>query len=286
VSEPGFMRVLPCGTMQGVPVEAFVEAAAIAGFDAVSFSPRMVQAWLSESSGRTVADLRSLVDGAGLSVSELDPVAGWHDAPRSPSGVELPAETRRTMAWAAELGAARVTALVLPGEVHEVGPASEGLTALVELGAELGVAVQVEPFAWSSLHGLAEAAAMARAAGPAERVGLMVDTWHLVQAGGGPAAAAELEVERVHGVQLADGVVAKAGTDLAAENRTERRWPGEGSLHPEQVLADLAARGWRGPVGVEVFGPVGAASLPRARRARAALDLVLDQVSGATARPS
>ena len=91
----------------------------------------------------------------------------------------------------------------------------------------------------------------------------------------------QLEVERVHGVQLADGHLAEAGADLAAENRTGRVWPGEGVLHPEQVLADLAVRGWRGPVGVEVFGPVGSESLPRARRARAALDLVLDQASGA-----
>ena len=254
MTEWPFVRVLPCGTMQGVPVEAYIETAAAAGFDAISLSPRIVQGWLSGAPGRTVADVRALLDDAGLSVSELDPVAGWHDAPRSSSGVELPADLRRGMSWAVVLGAARVTALVLPGEVHELGPASEGLAALVELGTDLGVAVQVEPFAWSSLHSLTEAATLARAAGPARWVGLMVDTWHLAQSGGGPAAAAELEVERVHGLQIADGHRAEPGADLAEENRTGRRWPGEGTLHPEQVLIDLAGRGWTGPVAIEIFG--------------------------------
>ena len=261
--------------MEGVGVEAHVEAAAAAGFDAISLRPRHVRRWLDGGPGRTLRGLVSTVVGHGIAVAELDPVMGWNDPAGRPGGV-LPGQVVEDLDLAAALGAAAVTALVGPGEPWDHGAGIDGLGALAEAALARGVRVQVEPFGWSALHDLREAAAVARAVGR-PGVGVMVDTWHLDRAGGGPRAVDELAVEEVLGLQVSDGPARPTDEDLAADCFDSRAWPDDpaGELRPDRVVAALRRRGWAGPVAPEVFGDASADPRGRARRAALSLDGLL-----------
>src|SRR5689334_4665409 len=142
-TRPGLIRVLPAGTMDGVPVEAHLEAAAGAGFDAVSLRPRHLRAWLEERPERSLGQLAARLRSLALGVSELDPVMGWSD-PRTWTGATLPDAIEAELDMAATVGAVAVTALVAPGEPWDPGPGAEGLHALCAAAAERGVMVQLE----------------------------------------------------------------------------------------------------------------------------------------------
>lgn len=269
------VRVLPAGSMEGVSIEAHLEAAAATGHGAVSLRPRHVRAWCDGPRGRSLGRLADLLGELGLGVSELDPVTGWSD-PRLWPTTQLPAAVLEDLDTAAALGAVAVTALVAPGESWTPGPGVAGLDALCAAARQRDVLVQIEPFGWSDLWDITEAVAAVEEVG-ADNAGVLVDTWHLDRRGGGVATVDALPVARVLGLQVSDGPAAPAGADLREDCVTARTWPGspEGALHPERVLASLLDRGWCGPVGVEVFGDASPDPLARARRAAAAFDAML-----------
>jgi sugar phosphate isomerase/epimerase len=273
--------------MEGTSIEEHLDAAAAAGFDAVSLRPLAVRAWQRQAPRRSPVQLAERLRDLGLGLAELDPVVGWHDAvggARVPAaGEPVPDVVRADLDLAAELGARAVTALVPPGATWSDGPGVAGLVALAAAAGERGLLVQVEPFGWSALGTLPAAARAVRAAGAAD-VGVMVDTWHLARAGGDATTVDALATREVVGVQLADGPAEPEHDDPAEDNRRGRRWPGEGDHHPERVLASLLGRGWRGPVAVEVFGPT-PDPVARARRARRSLDAAVASAAVPADRP-
>lgn len=266
------VRVLPAGTMQGVTVEAHLDVAASTGFDAVSLRPRHLRAW---TSGRSLRWLAARLGELSLGVAELDPVAGW-SAPRLWPSAALPGRIHEELDMAATLGAVAVTALVAPGEAWEPGPGAEGLAVLCAAAADRGVLVQLEPFGWSALSEVTMAAAVIREIG-ATNAGVLIDTWHHVRRGGNVTTLEALAVDEILGLQVSDGPAEPVGADLQEDCFAARTWPGDpaGELHPERFLAALIARGWSGPVSVEVFGDGSADPHGRARRAASALDAML-----------
>jgi sugar phosphate isomerase/epimerase len=272
----GIERVLPAGTVEGVPVEVHLEVAAATGHDAVSLRPAHLRAWCGEAHGRTLEELAARLDDLGLVVSELDPVMGWSDPCPWPGG-RLPDGILADLDMAAAVGARAVTALVAPGEAWDRGPGVAGFAALCAAAGDRGVDVQIEPFGWSELWDVVEAVAVTEQVDSA-RAGVMVDTWHLARRGGGVATVASLPVERVMGLQVSDGPAAPRSADLREDCFSARTWPGEptGELHPELILESLLGRGWSGPVAVEVFGTEPPDPLDRARRSARAFDAVLD----------
>jgi len=269
------VRVLPAGTMQGVAVEAHLDAAAATCFDAVSLRPRHLRAWTTEGPGRSLHRLAARLRELSLGVAELDPVVGWSD-PRRWEESALSERILDELEMAATLGAVAVTALVAPGEAWEPGPGTEGLAALCAAAADRGLLVQVEPFGWSALGEVTEAAAAIREIG-APNAGVLVDTWHLDRRGGDAATLEALAVDEILGLQVSDGPAEPVGADLQEDCFVARTWPGDpaGELQPERVLAALVARGWSGPVSVEVFGDGSGDPVGRARRAAEALDAML-----------
>src|SRR3954468_15749685 len=95
-------RVLPAGSMDGVPVEAHLDAAAATGFGAVSLRPRHLRAWTDEVPGRTLEGLAARLRELSLGVSELDPVTGWSD-PRTWTSVAVPDRIAAELDMAATL---------------------------------------------------------------------------------------------------------------------------------------------------------------------------------------
>jgi sugar phosphate isomerase/epimerase len=275
----GVVRVLPAGTMEGVAVEEHLVAAAGAGFDSVSLRPRHLRAWLADRPGRSLDHVAALVHELALGVCELDPVTGWCDPSTWPaSGV--PHQILEELDMAAAVGAAAVSALVLPGERWERGAGVEAMGRLCAAAGERGVAVQIEAFGWSPLWDVREAAAVARATGAAN-AGVVVDTWHHQRRGGDVAEVEAVPAHLVRGVQVSDGPATPVVADLREDCFAARTWPGDpgGELHPERVLGSLLGRGWTGPVAVEVFGAAGD-PFQRAARAADALDALLARTEG------
>jgi 4-hydroxyphenylpyruvate dioxygenase len=274
--QPELLRVLSTGTFTGAPVELLVAVAAAAGFDGISLRPADVRRWVAGAPGRTPRALRALLQAAGLRLTELDPVMAWY--PPSQAGQpshERETETRETLDLAADLGAPAVSALVAPDAVWDLPAASRALRTLAAEAAQRDLLIQLEPFSWSPLRDLTAASRLLAAADHPANAGLLVDTWHLARSGISSAVLDRIDVARVFGVQVSDGAAVASESDLAADNRGNRRWPGEGELQPGLRLRQLTRRGWRGPVGVEVFASDWPDPFARARRARESLDQLL-----------
>lgn len=268
--------VLPAGTMNGVALETHLEVAAATGHALVSLRPRHVRAWATSGPGHTTDALAGRLDGLGLGVAELDPVTGWDDPRRWPT-VELPGDVLDDLDLAAAVGARAVTALVMPGERWDPEAGVDGLGLLAAAAAERGLAVQLEPFAWSALWDIVEAAEVAARCGE-PNAGVLVDNWHLQRRGGSAATLDAVPVEAVLGLQLCDAVVVEGlGPDQLAADSPNRLFPGDpaGGLRPEAVLAALVRRGWSGPVAIEVFAGEPTDPLERARRAAASFRAVV-----------
>ncbi len=273
------VRVLPAGTMDGVSIEAHLEAAAATGFDAVSLRPRHLRAWLAAEPGRRLDRLAARLRELSLGLAELDPVTGWSDPRTWPTG-ELPGRVVEELDMASELGAAAVTALVLPEEGWDATAGAEGLSALCAAASERSVRVQIEPFGWSPMWSAVEAAELVVRVGATD-AGVMVDTWHHQRGGGDAATLDAVPLELILGLQVSDGPATPLDPDLRRDCFAARTWPGDpaGGQHPERVLGALLARGWSGPVGVEVFGAVDD-PLQRAARTADAMDAMLGATEG------
>lgn len=259
--------VLPAGTMNGVALETHLDVAAATGHELVSLRPRHIREWTATGPGHTADALAERLGSLGLGVSELDPVAGWHDPRRWPT-VELPGDVLDDLDLAAAVGARSVTALVLPGEPWDPEVGVDGLGLLAAAAAERGLTVQVEPFAWSALWDLPEAVDVVARCGAAN-AGVLVDNWHLQRRGGSAATLDAIPVDRVLGVQLCDATADGPTPEQLAADSQNRLFPGDpvGGLRPEAVLASLLRRGWSGPVAIEVFAGEPTDPLKRARRA-------------------
>lgn len=251
--------VLSVGTMGGIDVDTYLDAAAAAGFAAVSLRPPGIDAWTA--AGHSLASLRRRLGDLGLALAEVDPVTGW-------SGGTVAPTSPRILDVAAALGARAVSALVLPDEHADEPALTEGFAALCDEASHRGLLVQLEAFAWSPVRSLALAGRITRE--PANG-GVLVDTWHVARAGEGVADVAALDTDQVLALQVSDGPATPAVDDIVVDCIRHRRWPGEGRLDPGRIVGTLLARGWSGPVGVEVFGSAADAPVARAHRAHRSL---------------
>ncbi len=227
--------ILCSGTFApGTPIRVKAEAAARAGFDAISVYAHEYEPGLRER----LADL-------GLSVAELDGATAW--MPGQPG-----TDVQRAVDIAADLHARSITVLETTGTAPDTAVAAEHFARVCERAALVDVAVDIEPYAWSGLASLASAAAVIRRAG-CPNGGIMLDVWHLVR---GPDAG-HLDpacVDLVHGLQVSEAQEPRPGLSLRDECMTGRRLPGDRSASLVEALPHI-------PYGVEVFSLPGSPDL-------------------------
>jgi sugar phosphate isomerase/epimerase len=211
-----------------LPLREKAEAARRAGFDALSVYAREYEPGLPNR----LADL-------GLSVAELDGATAW--MPGQP-GIAV----ERAVEIAAELRARSVTILETTGQALDPGLAAEHFARVCELAAPAGIAVDIEPFAWSGLATVAAAADIVRRAGHPHG-GIMVDVWHLVR-GPDQGRLDRAHLDLVHAIQVCDPAPdpERRPLSLRDECMSERRLPGPWSARVVQALPGL-------PVELEVF---------------------------------
>lgn len=219
-------------------VPRLVRAAARAGFPLISFDTSLLDAFRAK--GGSLAELRRIVEGEGLSVPAVHSIAIGDD-------VAAAREAALPLAEAANAFGAR---FVHVGGTAPLGPALIDATiAAARVCAEANAVLAVEFLPFLPIASIADARAMI--ASPETRgSGLVVDTWHFFH---GPDDWPELEgirAEEISYVQF-DDHPPLVGADLLAETTSRRVLPGHGVFDLERFAKTLTASGFAGPVGLE-----------------------------------
>ena len=243
-----------------LPVRMQVRLARETGWDGVFLRAEHVRRYLGE--GYPVAELRAALAGlAPVNLGALPDVERWSPTDRAAMLREAEALTE----LAAAIGATYVQLLtgpVQPGGAYrgpgDLSPSERrrvtaaGLRAVADHGADRGIRYYLEPLAWTPLAPLADAVAAVEAA-ERDNVGLVLDFWHLWQAGTTPDELARLDPRLIFGVDFSDALGPPgSGTP---DQRSRRVWPGEGAI-PLRAWADaIRATGFDGWWDNELYSP-------------------------------
>lgn len=123
------------------------------------------------------------------------------------------------------------------GDDPDKGRFVANLSALAELAAAAGIAVDLEVMPWREI-GTLDAAVKAVAATGMTNVGVLVDALHLARSGASPEDLAGLPPSMIRSVQLCDAHAEgpKDTAALIAEARGRRLLPGLGALPLGELL--------------------------------------------------
>jgi sugar phosphate isomerase/epimerase len=221
------------GTLGGLAPNKKIRCAATAGFAKVSM-------YTNE-----IADLGvGVVAEAGIGIAELD--GGVRDL--------LTAIDRSIIEAAASVGAELVTCVQVGGpdfESAEIRSAGAILRSLASQAADVGVKVQLEPFAWSKVASFPLAVQILSEADH-PNCGLLLDTWHFVHGPDQGKGLADIPLELIFAVQLSDPNPSASSLSLRDASMTCRAQPGPRG--PSSVMvSDLVARGYTSPFGAEIY---------------------------------
>jgi sugar phosphate isomerase/epimerase len=176
----------------------------------------------------------------------------------------------------ARLGA---TQALVAGNDPDPRRLAEQFAALCDLGAPLGIAMNVEPMPWTEVRNIAQAVRLLAAAAR-HNAGLLIDPIHFDRAGDVPADIASIPRARLRYMQICDAPAERPRDTetLIYHARNERLMPGEGEL---DLLGMLRAVPDDIPIAVEVpmrtlAKTVGA--VERARRIREKTEALLAQI--------
>ena len=146
------------------------------------------------------------------------------------------------------------------------------LHALAERAARRDLRIGYEALAWGRIvnHYAQAWSIVARADHP--RLGLIVDSFHVLSLGDDPAAIANIPGERIFFLQMADAPLLRM--DVVQWARHHRRFPGQGQFALENLLQQVLAAGYTGPLSLEIFNDV-FRETPNRRTARDAMRSLL-----------
>ncbi|MFK7733921.1 MAG: sugar phosphate isomerase/epimerase family protein, partial [Pseudomonadales bacterium] len=242
------------GSLDGVSFEGFLDAAAGAGFDAVTLNNAFyVQA---KAAGVSDQEFAQRVRDNGLFVSDIDPLFNW-----LPGNVTLPGDdaislcTQASMNDVFELAHLVGTDLV-NAPLGFANPESEqqivdGFAALCERAQQENLRVSLEFMPFNQVSNLETAARIVKQAG-CSNGGIMFDCWHHHRGGGVPDDLLTVPGEHFFAFQL-DDALAKPMSDVMEETLNHRELPGEGCIDLPAILKNLDTIGATPVYDVEVF---------------------------------
>jgi sugar phosphate isomerase/epimerase len=115
--------------------------------------------------------------------------------------------------------------------------------------SDVGLAVEFSPL--TTVKTTADARELLASAGSAARTGVIVDTWHFFRGDDHWHDLEVFPVDELAFVQFSDGL--PAGKDRGHDTLHRRALPGDGEFDLDRFAACLRAKGFRGPVSVEVL---------------------------------
>jgi sugar phosphate isomerase/epimerase len=222
------------------PLE-LLDAATAAGFDSVNMwlVPPPAMAAFTVKCGATapvVGDARLIreinrrIAATGVGVFETS--CGWVSASFDPSATGPVLDTM------AQIGTRRLS---LVGWDDDRERLVANLAALCADAATYGIAVTLEFMPYSAVRTVADTAAVLAAVG-APNLDVLVDALHLARSGGSPADLRLLDPRQIGVLQLCDApAIAPPAERLRDESVNHRRYPGEGDLPLDDLLAAVPA---------------------------------------------
>ena len=233
-----------------MPIVKEVEIAAGAGYDAI-------EPWIKEldqyvKTGGDLKDLGKRIRDAGLRVESAIGFAEWivDDEAKRKKGLE---EARRNMDMVLQIGGKRLAAPP-SGATNHAGPpllvVAERFRALCEIGANIGIAPQVEVWGFSkTLSRLGEAAFVAIECGHPQAC-ILADVYHLHKGGSGFTGLNQLGAASMHVFHMNDYPASPPRADITDAHRV---YPGDGVAPLATLLRDLRKLGFNGVLSLELF---------------------------------
>ena len=129
--------------------------------------------------------------------------------------------------------------------------AASQLRQLGDVAERYGVRVAYEALAWGRFVDSYEAAARIVRLADHPRIGLCLDSFHILSKGHHPEAIETIPAEKIFFVQMADAPL--LSMDVLSWSRHHRLFPGEGGFDLGTFMAHLVRTGYDGPVSLEIF---------------------------------
>ena len=222
-------------------------AAHEAGFDGVEiFEPDLIaSSWSPEQ-------IRARAGALGLSLDLYQPFRDFEGV-----GPELLDENlRRAAAKFGLMNRLGIETMLLCSNVGTARSGDEQLAAtqlrlLGDLAERFGVRVAYEALAWGRFVDSYETAARIVRLADHPRIGLCLDSFHILSKGHSPEAIETIPAEKIFFVQMADAPL--LSMDVLSWSRHHRVFPGEGGFDLGAFMAHLVRTGYDGPVSLEIF---------------------------------
>ena len=222
-------------------------ACAAAGFDGVEiFEPDLVA---SESGP---AEIRALADRLGLSLDLYQPFRDFEGVTPDLLDDNLRrAEAKFALMQRLGIETILVCSNVGTATVDSDEVSADQLRLLGDLAEDYGVRIAFEALAWGRFVDDYRRSwrIVERADHP--RVGLCLDSFHILSRGHDPAAIEDIPGEKIFFLQLADAPA--LSMDVLSWSRHHRLFPGEGEWDLAAFVAHVLRAGYTGPVSLEVF---------------------------------
>jgi sugar phosphate isomerase/epimerase len=259
-------------TVMELAPDQMVSCAAEAGYDCVGL--RLLPATTQEPSWPCVGDtplVREIEQRLADSGVRMLDIEIFRLLPETDVAQFLPA-----LETGARLGATQVLVGAYDPEPKRL---AERFAALCDLGAPLGLSMNIEPMPWTEVKNIAQGLRLVEAANR-HNAGLLVDPIHFDRGGDVPANIAAIPRMRLRYMQICDAP-AERPTDketLIFHARNERLMPGDGALDLQGILRAMPRDI---PIAVEVpmrtlAQTVGA--VERAKRIRVKTEALLAQL--------
>ncbi|MET0735493.1 MAG: sugar phosphate isomerase/epimerase family protein, partial [Microbacterium sp.] len=233
-------------------------AAHEAGFDGVEiFEPDLVA---SPDSPETI---RARADELGLTLDLFQPFRDFEGV-----GPELLEQNlRRAAAKFALMNRLGIRTMLLCSNVATARSGDEQLAAvqlraLGDLAERFDVRVAYEALAWGRFVDSYEVAARIVRLADHDRIGVCLDSFHILSKGHSTEAIETIPAEKIFFVQVADAPL--LSMDVLSWSRHHRVFPGEGGFDLGAFMGHLVRTGYDGPVSLEVFNDFFRQSDPRA----------------------
>lgn len=243
---PPFGLGLNASTIRGTPVLRQIQAASLAGFEALEL-------WFADTdahraAGGSLSELRRALDDAGLAVPTLIYVGDWFDVPeiRWPEAKERCA---RRFAEAAVLGAPHVIAAPPAGAADAVTGARR-YRELLDIGGREGALPAFEFLGFVDHYRTLESALEILELADHPAGSTVVDPFHVFRGGGSFESLSRLRAPQIAVSHFND---APALPERERQHDADRVWPGEGCLDLPRYLELLGQTGYRGVLSLELF---------------------------------
>lgn len=245
--QKGAMRTSIATVCLSGTLEEKLVAAHEAGFDGVEiFEPDLIAAPQAPEA------IRARAEQLGLSLDLYQPFRDFEGV--GPGLLEQ--NLARAAAKFALMNRLGIETMLLCSNVATARSGDEQLAAtqlrqLGDLAERFDVRVAYEALAWGRFVDGYEAAARIVRLSDHPRIGLCLDSFHILSKRHSPEAIETIPVDKLFFVQMADAPL--LSLDVLSWSRHHRLFPGEGDFDLASFMAHLVRTGYDGPVSLEVF---------------------------------